>query len=66
MIKSESELRERLKIPESVQCCTSCHDEYDHGISSPEEIEIGGDTYRCCCRVHEYADQLIQVAKVTA
>ncbi len=62
MIHPESKLRERLGIPDSVQCCVSCHDEFDHGMSSPEEIEINGDVYHCCCRVHEYANKVISIS----
>ncbi len=61
-VKSESDLRDLLKIPESIQCCVSCHDEFDR-MSSPEEIEIDGVVYHCCCRIHEHAAKLIADAR---
>ncbi len=60
-VQSESSLRILLKIPDSVLCCVSCHDEFDRGISSPENIEIDEVTYFCCCRIHEHATNLLSM-----
>ena len=35
------------------RCCDSCHDEYDRGVSAPEEAEVDGMTFFVCCRVYE-------------
>lgn len=46
-----------------VPCCSSCHDEFEDSLYSPEIIDIGEDIYHVCCKLEQEYLKTIEDAK---